>query len=210
VAVRCRVVQGDKIRVQTAVARENLSRIGVEGLKPQRFARNAAAWPAVQAAGSDSRLALALVSRRSAFAPWPTLEKLLAEAIFEEVRLRALPAAPSRLDCVYAVEMGYDAFKILPELGFDLASIRFDASGEPLDGPAILAGFTRGSWVAADMHLFSARELRAERNQVDHWIAETEQSAARYWAGEASANPVTELLCEGVDRPGESEPPVDC
>jgi hypothetical protein len=142
---------------------------------------------------------VALVQRRTELASHPTLEKMWAEAIYEAVRLRVLPDAPSRLACLYAVEMGYDAFDILPERG--LANVTFGPDGLPTSGPAILAARTSGRWVPIDMRLLQIPDpLAAHERAISEELERTQSLAERYWAGEASTAPTRELLCEGLER----------
>ena len=139
------VVRTDVVAVQTATRVELLITLASTGLRPQRFVSRARAWPGVQAAASDVAQMVDLVRRRSQLGASPALEKMWAEAIYESVRRRVLPQAPSRLDCLYAVQVGDDAFEILPELG--LTPSTFGPSGFPTSGPMVIPAQTRGRWV---------------------------------------------------------------
>lgn len=194
-------VSTEVLRVQTAVRIEDVPRIARNGLQPQRFVRDAAVWPLVEAAVSNPAGIVDLVQRRHELPTVPSLEKLWAEAIYECVRQRLQPLAPSRLGCLYAVEMGYDAITILPELGLD--AVTFDRTGLCIKGPAVLAGRTCGRWFAADMHLFSLPPTLVPRPaQIAQELTDIELLAERYWSGDASDDPLTELLCEALERPG--------
>jgi hypothetical protein len=195
------VVRKDVVGVQTATRVELLSTLASTGLQPQQFVRSAHAWPVVEAAASDVAQTIQLVRRRHEIAPLPTLEKMWAEATYEAVRRRELPDAPSRLECLYAVELGYDASDILPELG--LTRSTFAPSGFPTTGPMIIPARTRGRWVPVDMRLFQVPpQLAPDPGAITAARDATLQLAERYWAGDASAAPVTELLCEGLDVDG--------
>lgn len=190
------VVLSEPTRVQTVTHVERLRSLATFGIQPQGFVRQAKAWPQVEAVVLDVPALADLVRRRSEFEPVPTLEKLWAEAVYEAVRARELPNAPSRLDCVYAAIMGYDAFSILPELNFPPPT--FDANGFPTTGPMIVPAMTRGRWVAVDMHLFALPlPLRDDEVVIKVMLAELDRLA-----GDQSGNLVVELLCEGLDVEG--------
>jgi hypothetical protein len=195
------VVRTDVALVQTATRVELLATLASTGLRPQRFVRSAAAWPAVEASAFNGAEMAELAQRRSGLAPTPTLEKMWAEAIYEAVRRRVLPDAPSRLDCLYAVQVGYDAFDILPELG--LARRTFGPSGFPTSGPMIVPARTRGRWVPVDMRLFkSAAPLAPDQAAITRARETTERLAESYWKGGTSQARITELLCDGLDVEG--------
>ena len=191
----------DTIVVQTATHVELLPILASTGLQPQRFVRSAAAWPIVQASAFDVPAMTRLVRSHSGPGRAPTLEKMWVEAIYEAVRHRLLPDAPSRLDCLYAVQMGYDAFDILPELG--LTTSTFAPSGFPTSGPMVIPARTNGRWVPVDMHLFRAvPALAPDEAAIAAALNTTERLAECYWTGGASSAPITELLCEGLDVDG--------
>jgi hypothetical protein len=195
------LVRTDVVVVQTATHIELLPSLAAAGLQPQCFVRNAAAWPIVQASAFGVAQMIELVQHRNELALVPTLEKMWAEAIYEAVRRRVLPDAPSRLDCLYAVQMGYDAFDILPELG--LTRSTFGPSGFPVSGPTIIPARTSGCWVPVDMHLFqTAPPLAPDEAAIMAALDTTERLAEHYWTGGASTAPITELLCDGLDVDG--------
>ena len=195
------MVRTDVVRVQTATRVELLTALASNGLQPQHFVRNASTWPAVRTAASDVRKLTELVRRRRHPDPPPSLEKLWAEAVYEDVRCRVLPNAPSRLDCLYAVEVGYDVYAILSELG--LSASTFAPSGLPTSGPMIIPAETQGRWVALDMHLFQTPPVLTPDAPTIRAALETlARAAEHYWAGAASSAPITELLCDGLHVDG--------
>lgn len=198
------IVRTDVITVQTVVRQEDMPQIAAEGLRPQRFVRHASLWPTVEAAACDANAILALVADRSAHPEKPTIEKLWAEAIYERVRQRLCPKAPSRLDCLFAVEVGDSAISILPEL----AKVPLvDASGKMISAPAVLLCHTRGSWIATDMHLFSLPPtLTTDRATISTALTSTSEIAEAYWSGRHSKSPVAEFLCERLERGLEPDP----
>ena len=199
--IRGTVVFTDTVVVQTATRVELLPILALAGLQPQQFVRSAAAWPIVQTSAFDVPALTRLVRSRSGPGAPPTLEKMWAEAVYEAVRQRLLPDAPSRLDCLYAVQMGYDAFDILPELG--LTRSTFAPSGFPTSGPVIIPARTRGQWVPVDMHLFrTVPTLEPNEAAITAALNTTERLAESYWTGGASSAPITELLCDGLDVDG--------
>ena len=201
VTIGCGAVRDDPTVVQTVTLLERLATLAVTGLQPQRFVADAPAWPTVQRAAFDAGGMVQLGADRGSLAPLPALEKLWAEAIYEDVRERVLPDAPSRLDCLYAVQMGDDAFDILPELGLTTAT--FDASGWATSGPMIIPARTRGRWVAVDMRLFDLPAgLSPSEDVITTQRVQLEALAERYWHGERSNRPLVELLCDGLDVDG--------
>jgi hypothetical protein len=194
-------VRTEVITVQTVVREEDMPQIAAEGLRPQRFVRNASLWPTVEEAACNADAILDLVADRSAHPENPTIEKLWAEAIYEHVRQRLCPKAPSRLDCLFAVEVGDSAIRILPEL----AKVPVvDAAGSLISA---LLCHTRGSWIATDMHLFSLPPtLAADRATISTALTSTSEIAEAYWIGRHSKSPVAEFLCEGLERAVEPDP----
>lgn len=193
------VVSSDEVSVHTVTRVERLQRLAPEGLRPQRFVRHSSTWRVVEPIAFDPPALAKLSGQRAGLAPTPTLEKTWAEAVFEAVRARLLPDAPSRLDCVYAVGGGYNAaFDLMPQLSSMPST--FEPSGFPNSGPMVVPATTRGRWVAVDMHLFGVPEpLPADDAAViGATLIALEDRAERYWRGETSQQPLTELLCEGL------------
>jgi hypothetical protein len=136
-----------------------------------------------------------LHARRSEYPRWPGIEKCVAEAVFERVRRRVLPEAPSRLTCLYA---GLDpesaarfAIEWMPEPAFDehgrsdIGTLRVRTGGAP--------------WIAVDMSLFFLPESIGESDLVNEWALErTHQRAERYWRGESSKQPFVEVLATAL------------
>jgi hypothetical protein len=136
-----------------------------------------------------------LVRRRNKFQPEPTLEKCVGEAVYERVRLRVLPDAPSRLRCLWAA---LDAGSALEFAERYLPPPVFDAStGIATNRGAIPVSTADGRWVAVDMHLFrilSAVTEDAGSNRMG--LEELEAFAERYWRGEESNSPFVEVLAD--------------
>jgi hypothetical protein len=140
----------------------------------------------------------ALGARRAEFDDTPTLEKCVSEAVFEQVRERVLPGAPSRLNCLFAAPNLATAMEIWGEY---VPAPRFDAEGMGLGG-AVPVSTADGRWVAVDLRLFEFRPssarlstltARPTRSNVAHRLA----SSARVQperGGETMAFRVRDLL----------------
>jgi hypothetical protein len=125
-------------------------------------------------------------------APGPSIEKLWAEAVYEQVRLEMQPDAPSRLECIFASEMGNQPFDILDELGG--APAVFAPSGVALAGPMIVPATTRGRWIALDMHLFKvAGPLIPDPAVLEATRIAYCDLAERYWSGQCTDQPLTDV-----------------
>ena len=134
-----------------------------------------------------------LDARRGEFDPEPTLEKCVAEAIYETVRQRLLPDAPSRLDCLFAALNVNGALEFAARYGPPLV---FDEKGMSTSGVVPVAT-ADGCWVALDMHLFDIPQAigpdeAANAQELHRLSAEAE----RYWRGEQSDTVFVEVLAE--------------
>lgn len=134
--------------------------------------------------------------RRSEFSSAPTLEKCVAEAVYEERRRELLPEAPSRLYCLFAAEDGGAAIDFLSAYG---PPLRFDASGMSQSG-AMPVSTADGMWVALDMHLFQIPQLGDRADENERALSTLREEASRYWSGVESSRPFVEVLCEKLWR----------
>jgi hypothetical protein len=143
----------------------------------------------------DPRRLAALDARRGEFPRAPSLEKCIAEAVFERVRRRVVPSAPSRLRCTFAALDAVSAMRFavewFPEQLFDehglsdLHAIRVRTAGSP--------------WIALDMNLFFVPvRIGQSEHRNAHALAATAKRARRYWAGEQSREPAVEILAESL------------
>jgi hypothetical protein len=180
---------------------EHLPSLVATGPAPRNFIRRATGWIEVCAAATNPEDMSALADRTDDFPPWAPPQKLWAEAVYEETRRAVLPDAPSRLDCLFATELGDDAFAVMPELGRPLGT--FDESGLPMSGQMVVPARTSGAWVALDMHLFQMPEyLVGNVAALSNALERLQELATRYWSGDVGDNPVVELLCERLHVEG--------
>lgn len=169
----------------------------------RRWVESSLVWPSAVAGIDDPQLLVRLSLERDNLPPPVSLEKLIAEAVFERVRQGVVPEAPSRLNCVFVALDVYGA-----------ADFAGEQSGEPIIDPAtgdvvnwpILRPVSTGGrpWIAVDMRLFSMHPQTAvdQRGIVDQ-LERLDYQAHAYWRGKKSApDPLIELLVEAVDLPG--------
>lgn len=134
-----------------------------------------------------------LHKRRTEFDAAPTLEKCVGEAVYEHVRQRVLPSAPSRLECLFAA---LDIFGAIEFSQVYLPPPTFNTSGMS-EGGATPVSTADGNWVAADMRLFEIpTNLGSDPPLNAQAIRETETLANRYWRGEQSSDLFVEILAE--------------
>jgi hypothetical protein len=141
--------------------------------------------------GALARLRL----RREEYARRPSLEKCVAEAVFERVRARVAPAAPSRLSCLFAAVDAESAARFairwLPDPEFDdhgfsdVGALRVRTGGAP--------------WVAVDMSLFFLPEAIGDSETANERALErTTLRAERYWRGDRGGRPFVEVLATSL------------
>lgn len=134
-----------------------------------------------------------LSGRIGDFEAAPSLEKCVAEAIYEETRMRALPEAPSRLRCLFAAR---DAIAAIEFSSAYLPPPVFDANGMGSSG-AFPVSTADGKWVRLDMNLFHLpKAIGADKSCNERALDEVRRSAGAYWRGEESDKPFVEVLCE--------------
>ena len=185
---------------------EHLASMAAQGPQAQHFVQNAPLWPAVERAADDPVEMAALVAQVGSSTPGPGLNKLWAEAVFELVRRRDQVTAPSRLNCVFATEMGNGSYDVMDALAgpppvFD------PATGLRVSGKMILPATTEGPWIALDMCRFEMPQYLVDDPEVmcaafDQLVAR----ATRYWAGEMSDRGQIEFLCTGLNVEGWGAP----
>ncbi len=164
-------------------------------LAPRRWITESALYEAVAQEIGAQRIA-EFDARRGEFAPTPTLEKCVAEAVYEERRRDLLPKAPSRLNCLFAAEDAVAAIDFLRAYG---APLQFDASGMSQSG-AMPVSTADGLWIALDMHLFQIPQLADRADENERGLSALREEASRYWRGGKSASPFVEVLCEKLWR----------
>jgi hypothetical protein len=164
-------------------------------LSPRCWVSNSPLYRTV-AQGLHAQGIAELSSRRSEFEAAPSLEKCVAEAVYEELRQEVLPLAPSRLNCLFAAEDAIAAIEFLRTYG---PPPRFDASGMSESG-AIPVSTADGAWVALDMHLFCLAAVSDRVEQNRQLLDALRDKAACYWSGELSPDPFAEILCEKLWR----------
>lgn len=134
-----------------------------------------------------------LSGRIGDFEAAPSFEKCVAEAIYEEARMRVLPEAPSRLRCLFAAR---DAVAAIEFSLVYLPPPVFDANGMGGSG-AFPVSTADGKWVMLDMNLFRLpKTIGADKSCNERALDEVRRSAESYWRGEESDKPYVEVLCE--------------
>ena len=121
-----------------------------------------------------------------------TLGKLVAEAVFEEVRIRLQPSAPSRLNCVFAAPDGMSAMQF---------SNSYVPTQPELSG-AMIAHTEGQRWIAVDMQHFAAPDNAQVEHHAFDVLAELRRRAEAYWRGERTTQPLIEILAEHLNREG--------
>jgi hypothetical protein len=130
-----------------------------------------------------------LYLRRDEYPRYPRLESCVAEAVFEAVRTRVAPDAPSRLECLFAALDAESAARF----AIEWLEPTFDFHG--ISDIGTLRVRTRGApWIALDMNLVAAAEID-ELEEANAWsLDRIRKSAERYWRGERSRRPFVEVL----------------
>jgi hypothetical protein len=164
-------------------------------LAPRRWVAESPLYQAVAHEFGADRIA-ELHARRAEFASAPTLEKCVAEAVYEQRRRELVPRAPGRLDCLFAAEDAIAAIDFLAAYG---APLQFDASGMSESG-AMPVSTADGVWVALDMQLFQIPELADRTDENERALSALLEEASRYWSGGSSPIPFVEVLCEKLWR----------
>lgn len=142
----------------------------------------------------DAEQITALAGRRSQFAAEPSLEKCVGEAVYEQVRQRVLPSAPSRLRCLFAA---LDMLAAIEFAQLYLPASAFEPEGGIGHHGAMPVSTADGKWVALDMHLFEVpTALGADSESNAESIESVEAQAERYWRGEQSSELFVEILAE--------------
>lgn len=175
-------------------------------IHPRQWVVSSLAWPSVVAGINDLAVLLKLASERELLPPPVSLEKLIAEAVFERVRQEVVPEAPSRLNCVFVALDAYGAADFAVEQSG--APIIDPATGDVVNWPMLKLVSTGGRpWIALDMRLFSMHPETAndERGLVDQ-LERLDCQAHDYWRGQMGPNPLIEVLIEAVDIPGLKQP----
>jgi hypothetical protein len=143
----------------------------------------------------DPRHLAELDALRRDYPRYPSLEKCVGEAIYERVRRRVAPSAPSRLRCTFAALDAVSAMKFAVEW---YEEVLFDEHGLS-DFHAIRVRTAGSPWIAVDMNLFSIPVRIGQSQQRNaHALAAAAKRARRYWAGEHSRAPVVEILAESL------------
>ena len=171
-------------------------------IHPRQWVVSSLVWPSVVAGIDDLALLLKLASEREFLPPPVSLEKLIAEAVFERVRQEVVPGAPSRLNCVFLALDAYGAADFAVEQSGE--PIIDPATGDVVNWPMLKLVSTGGRpWIALDMRLFSMHPQTAtdERELVDQ-LERLDCQARDYWRGRMGPNPLIEVLIEAVDIPG--------
>lgn len=186
------VHRSNPLNVYWAARVEDLESLTTIGPKPQNFVTAQPHWLAVDAAVRSSDMAsLASLDPTS-----PAIGKLLAEAVYEQVRQRVQPEAPSRLSCLFATLSAMDAISFAGE---HTPSPIFDAPGFPLSGPTSVPASTgQGAWIALDMHAFQACSVSGDSAAVEQLVTGLRHAAERYWRGATTSQPFVEVLSEGL------------
>jgi hypothetical protein len=164
-------------------------------LAPRRWVAESPLYQAVAHELGAERIA-ELHARRAEFAPAPSVEKCVAEAIYEQRRRELVPRAPSRLDCLFAAEDAIAAIDFLAAYG---APLQFDASGMSESG-AMPVSTADGAWIALDMQLFGIPQLADRAEENGRALSALRDEAFRYWTGASSPSPFVEVLCEKLWR----------
>lgn len=171
-------------------------------IRPREFVTSSFAWPSVAMALDDPAALVKLALERNNIPPPVRLEKLIAEAVFEQVRLEVVPDAPSRLNCVFAALDAYGAMDFAAETSG--APIIDQATGDVVNWPVAKLVSTGGRpWIALDMRLFSMHPRTAtdEIGMVEQ-LGRLKDQARDYWKGRTGPTPLIEVLVEAVDLPG--------
>lgn len=136
-----------------------------------------------------------LHERRGDFERWPTLEKCVAEAVYDRTRVRVRPDSPSRLHCLFAALDAESAMAFaidwMPEPIFDEHGLS-DLGAMPVR--------TNGArWIAVDMNLFTIPE-RIGESEIgnDYALRSTEKRAEKYWSGQRSKRVFVEVLADSL------------
>jgi hypothetical protein len=133
--------------------------------------------------------------RRDEFERWPTLEKCVAEAVYERTRVRVRPDAPSRLHCLFAALDAESAMAFaidwMPEPIFDEHGLS--------DLGAMQVRTNGARWIAVDMNLFGIPE-RIDASEIgnDYALRSTGKRAEKYWSGQCSKRVFVEVLADSL------------
>jgi hypothetical protein len=161
-------------------------------IQPRGFVAGALLYNQVTASLDGNHLAK-LDKRRADYAQQPSLEKCVAEAIYERVRQQVLPDAPSRLRCLWAALDGLAAIQFASAA---LGPPTFDLSGFG-NIAAVPVSTADGRWVAVDMRLFAIpMNISSDVSANSEVMEQVELLAQRYWKGEESDAPFIEVLAE--------------
>lgn len=164
-------------------------------LAPRKWVAESPLYHAV-AQDLDAQRLAELHARRAEFASAPTLEKCVAEVVYEQRRRELKQQAPSRLDCLFAAEDAIAAIDFLAAYG---GPLQLDASGMSQSG-AMPVSTADGFWVALDMRLFQVPQLADRADENQRALSALRDEASRYWSGGRSPNPFVEVLCEKLWR----------
>jgi hypothetical protein len=185
------VVRSDALPVYWAARVEDLGALAREGPRSQNFVTGQAQWDGVKAALDADDLAALLSMGQGSSA---VIGKLLSEAVYERVRLRVLPGAPSRLSCLFAALSAPDAVAFASRSG---TSTAFDPqTGFAVNGKMGVPARTSGAWVALDMNGCQAYAIPPDGASLAQLIAGLERVAEAYWNGQTTAEPFIEILAE--------------
>lgn len=171
-------------------------------IRSRRWVESSLAWPRVLAGIDSPRSLVRLASEREYLPPPVSLEKLIAEAVFERVRQEVSPDAPSRLNCVFVALDAYEAADFAAKQSGE--PIVDPVTGDVVNWPALIPVSTGGRpWIALDMRLFSMHVRTAvdEPGIVDQ-LERLDSQARDYWEGCIGPDPLIEVLIEAVDVPG--------
>ena len=170
----------------------------------RQWVTSSMAWPLVEAAVNDDDPAslVNLSHERGNLPPPASLEKLIAEAVYERVRQEVVPDAPSRLDCVFAALDAYAAMDFV--WATSTPPIIDPETGWVLNWPLAKLVSTGGRpWIALDMTLFSMhQETAQDEGGIVEQIGQLEAQARNYWQGQRGQAPIIEILVEAVDLLG--------
>jgi hypothetical protein len=142
------------------------------------------------ASSLDPKSLTSLARRQHEFEPAPSLEKCVAEAVYETVRLSVLSNAPSRLHCLWAAK---DAAAAI-DFALKHYPITFGENG--MGQGAVPVSTADGRWVVLDMNLFRLAAIGEDVTANEEALSKLEVTARSYWSGEESEAPFHEVLCD--------------
>lgn len=177
-------------------------------IQPRRWVADSALFAELSRDASPSGIA-AVRSRLDEFDATPTLEKCVAELVYEQVREGTLPLAPSRLNCLFVAR---DAASAVQFAAAYIPMVIYPSRDTNL--AALAVSTADRAWVELDMYLFATMSLAGrDEPQIAKTLEALTAQADRYWTGEQSSSPFPEILAEKLWRwtafIGDEGPPPD-